>query len=126
MKKLVSFVVGIVIPAFIMAGGVANSAVAQGKAAKASVQPKVLLENAKVRVFEVSYKPGDANTGIATSRTRIVRVLKGATTEYTFADGKKEKHVRKTGEVFMSEAGPAYTNKNIGKTMYQIYVVELK
>lgn len=34
MKKLIRFVVGIVIPAFIMAGGVANSAVAQEKALK--------------------------------------------------------------------------------------------
>ena len=125
MKKLVGFVVSILVPAFIMAGGVANSAVAQGMAAKAMVKPKVLLENDKVRVFEGTYKPGDESAAAA-SGTRIVRVMKGGTIQRIFADGKKETLVRKTGQVYMLEPGPAYTFKNIGKTVFQTYVVQLK
>jgi negative regulator of sigma E activity len=126
MKKLISFVVGIVVPAFIMAGGMANSAVAQEKAAKASVKPKVLLENAKVRVYEVTYNPGDENTGVVSTSTRIIRPLKGGTLQLTYADGKKETVVRKAGEPYMLEPGPAYTTKNIGKTVVQLYIVQLK
>jgi hypothetical protein len=126
MKKLIRFVVGIVVPAFIMAGGMANSAVAQDKAAKASVKPTVLLENAKVRVYEVTYKPGDENTGVVSTATRIIRPLKGGTLQLTYADGKKETVVRKAGEPYMLEPGPAYTTKNIGKTVVQLYIVQLK
>jgi hypothetical protein len=126
MKTLTSFAVGIVVPAFIMAGGWANSAAAQDKAAKGAPVIKVLLDNAKVKVYDSTYKPGDVNTGIASTSTRIVRVLKGGTTEFTFADGKKETHVRTVGEVYMVSPGPAYTNKNIGKTDVQLYVVQLK
>jgi hypothetical protein len=57
MKKLVRFVVGIVVPAFIMGGGIVSSAVAQEKAAKAAAQQKELLDNAKVKVWEATIKP---------------------------------------------------------------------
>ena len=124
MKKLVSFFVGIVVPAFIMAGSVTNSAVAQGKTAKPTI--KVLLENDKVKVYETTYKPGDVNTGVATSATRIIRVMKGGTIERSYADGKKETLVLKTGEVNFYTRLPAYNVKNIGKTVLQTYVVQLK
>ena len=126
MKKFISIVVGIVVPAFIMAGGMAGSAVAQDKAAKGAPTQKVLVENAKVKVYEVTYKPGDTNTAIASTTTRIVRALTGGTTQWTYADGKKETKVRKAGDVWIAEPGPAYTNTNTGKTDVKIYVVQLK
>jgi quercetin dioxygenase-like cupin family protein len=126
MKKVIRFVVGMAIPAFIMAGGMASSAVAQEKAAKAAVTSKVLLENAKVRVNEVSLKPGDEIPVTVTSLNRVIRVLKGGTTQYTYADGKKETKVWKTGEVVWLEPGPTFSSKNIGKTEVQLYVVSLK
>ncbi len=126
MKKLIRFVVGIVIPAFIMAGGVASSAVAQEKAAKGTPTTKVLLDNAKVRVIEVTFKPGDTNTGIVSTSYRIVRALTAGTTQYAYADGKKETKVRKAGDVWIAEPGPAYTSTNVGKTVAKVYVVQLK
>ena len=126
MKKLIGFVVGLVVPAFIMARGVATSAMAQEKAAKGMVTTKVLLENAKVRVQEVTWKPGDVNTTVATSAYCIIARNEGGTTQWTHADGKKETKVRKTGEVYMLEPSPAYTVTNVGKTEFQLYVVVLK
>jgi hypothetical protein len=126
MKKLVSFLVGIVIPAFIITGGVANSAVAQEKAAKAMVKPKVLLENDKVRVYEVAFKPGAENTSVPSSSSRIVRALKGGTLQRTYSDGKKETVAWKAGQVRLNEPSQAYTAKNIGKTEILLYVVLLK
>jgi hypothetical protein len=46
--------------------------------------------------------------------------------ERTYADGKKEKVVWKTGDVRILEAGPAFTNVNVGKTDVQLYTVMLK
>ena len=126
MKKLIRFVVGMVVPAFIVAGGMASSAVAQEKAAQGASTMKVLMENDKVRAYEVTFKPGDVNAGIPSTATRVIHVLQGGTQEYSYADGKKETRVRKTGEVYMGDVGPAYTVKNIGKTVFQVYVVQVK
>ena len=86
----------------------------------------MLLENDKVRAFEFTQKPGQENTSIVSTKYRIVRALKGGTIERTYADGKKETVVFKTGEVKMNEPSPAYTSKNIGKTELHLYVVLLK
>jgi len=100
--------------------------VAQEKAAKATVKPKVLLENDKVRVYEVVQTPGAENSSIPSSSYRIVRALKGGTLQRSYADGKKETVVWKTGEVRWTAPSPAYTAKNIGKTDILLYVVQLK
>jgi hypothetical protein len=126
MKILIRFIAGIVIPAFIMAGGMVSSAVAQDKAAKGAPTMKVLLENAKVKVYEVTYKPGDTNTGVVSTATRVIRPLKGGTLLLTYADGKTQTVIRKVGEPYILEPGPAYTSKNVGKTDVQLYVVQLK
>jgi hypothetical protein len=126
MKKLIRLIVGLVVPALVIAGGMASSAVAQDKAEKGSTIIKGLLDNAKVRVFELTLKPGEEQATPVTSASRVVRVLKGGTIERTFSDGKKEKLTRKTGEVYMLDPGPTYTFKNTGKGVFQIYVVQLK
>jgi hypothetical protein len=126
MKNLTRFAVGIVVPAFIMAGGLASSTSAQEKATKGSAVVKVLLDNDKVRVVETTTKPGDTNTAVASSSIRIVRALKGGTLERTYADGKKEDIVWKAGEVRYLDKLPAYTIKNTGKTVVQTYTVQLK
>ena len=106
--------------------GMSGVASAQDKSAKNAPTQKVLAENDKLKVYEVTYKPGDTNTGVASSATRVVRALTSGTTQWTYADGKKETKVRKAGEVWVLGPGPAYTNTNIGKDVFQIYVVQLK
>jgi|SRR5882762_4274520 mannose-6-phosphate isomerase-like protein (cupin superfamily) len=126
MRTSIGFLISIVVPAFLIAGGMANSAVAQEKAAKATVKQNVIVENSRVRVYEVTYKPGAENTGVVASSARVVRALKGGTLQRIYADGKKENVVWKTGEARFIEPGPAYTTKNIGKTELRLYVVQLK
>lgn len=71
MKMPVRFVVGLLVPAAMFAV-VASSALAQDKAKDAKAAPtekatkgersvKTLVDNDKVRVQEVRYKPGDVN-----------------------------------------------------------------
>jgi hypothetical protein len=76
-------------------------------------------------VRERTFRPG-VEAKNPNSATRIIRVLKGGTLERNYADGKKETTVRKTGEVYMNEPGQAFTNKNVGKTDVQLYIVQLK
>jgi mannose-6-phosphate isomerase-like protein (cupin superfamily) len=127
MSKLARVVAGLLVSASMFATPAMAQDKAKGKTDKsASSAPKVLLENAKVRAQELTVKPGQVNDTAATTAYRVVRVLSGAKLERTYADGKKESIERKTGEVYMLEPGPAYTFKNVGKTVFRIYVVVLK
>ena len=124
MRTPAAALLGLLIPAFLAAGIAANPAVAQDKAS--TVKMKVLVDNDKVKAYEVTYAPGAENKGIASTTMRIVRGLKGGTLERTYADGKKELVRWKAGEVKQVNPGPAYTTKNIGKGELQLYVVQLK
>jgi hypothetical protein len=125
MKKTIGFTGVVAISAFFVALGAFNSAMAQDKAAHAPAI-KVLLENDKVRVTEATFKPGDENTAVSTAMPRVVRSIKGGTLQRTYADGKKETIVYKSGDVRYLEPGPGYSAKNIGHTVMVTYIVQLK
>ena len=127
MRRLVT--ASLAVLAFALSGSMVNSAMAQDKKAEkgaAKSTMKVVAENAKARAFEVTFAPGAENTAVPTSSVRVVRALKGGTLQRTYADGKKEKIVYKTGEVRINEASPAFTAKNIGKSEIKLYVVQVK
>ena len=126
MRRFAAVLAGLLVPAFLLAGAVVNSATAQQKAAKATATGKVLLESDKVRVYEVTYKPGAENTSVPSSSSRVVRALKGGTIQRIYSDGKKENVTYKAGQVRLNEPGPGYTAKNIGKTQIVLYVVQVK
>jgi hypothetical protein len=125
---------GLLIPAFVLAGFVAQPAMAQEKAKEAKKEAKAekgkatvkeLFENDKVRVTEITFKPGDEGPNIARP-FRVNRALKGGTIQRTYADGKTEKVVWKTGEVRGVGPDPVFTPKNIGKTDVVLYIVQPK
>ncbi len=128
MRRLVAVSLGVL--AFVLSGLMVNAALAQDKAKADKGAPKVAIkvitENDKVRVYEVTYVPGAENTAVASSTMRVVRGLKGGTLERRYADGKKENVVYKTGDVRINEVSPAYTAKNIGKSEVRLYVVLIK
>ena len=97
------------------------------RAEKGMAKVTTLLDNDKVKVIEVTYKPGDENKAVATSAYRVLRALKGGTITRTYADGKTEKLEYKTGEVkFLEPLKTGYTARNTGKSDIQFYVVQLK
>jgi quercetin dioxygenase-like cupin family protein len=85
----------------------------------------VRLENSAVRVYEARIPAGAEGANIPRPY-RIARALQGATIQRTYADGKTETTVWKTGEV--KELGPdrQFKPKNIGKTDFLLYVVDIK
>lgn len=131
MKQLARVFMGTLFVAFMLAGATANPAMAQekAKAEKGKSTQTVLLENDKVKVSEVRFKPGDENSNVPRTG-RVVRALKGGTLMRTYPDGKTEKIEWKTGQVRFNEpvagSGPQYTAKNVGKSEILLYIVEPK
>ncbi len=110
-----------------LAGMVAGPTLAQekAKAAKSEAIVKMFVDNDKVRVFEIRFKPGDESANVARP-ARVLRVLKGGTLLRTFADGKSDKRTYKTGEVVFEEAAQSFVPKNVGKSELIFYVVFVK
>ena len=127
MNKSARFFMGLLVPAFMLAGVTAHSAMAQdkAKAEKGKATLTVLAENEKVRVYQVQLKPGDVSPSIARP-FRVVRALKGGTLSRTYADGKTEKREYKAGQVSLQGPDAPFSGKNIGKTEVVLYVVQLK
>ena len=113
----------------VLSGLLPNAALAQDKKMEKEAKKvaiKVITENDKVRVTEVTFAPGAQNTTIATSTMRVVRAVKGGTIERTYADGKKERVTYKEGETRINMPGPQFNSVNVGKNTIQLYVVQLK
>jgi hypothetical protein len=131
MKRAAHFFRGFLVLAFMLAGVILMPAMGQEKAKAVKAEKgkpvmTVLAENDKVRVWELLYRPGDENTAPPATATRVIRVLKGGTQIWTYADGKTQKNVYKTGEVRIVGPGPQFTSKNVGKSEILLYVVMLK
>lgn len=124
--------------ACLLAAVVANPVLAQDKAKPAAAAPatpakaaikddrerKVFVDNEKVLVSEVRYKPGAAS-GMVERGNRVVRALTEGTLEKTFPDGKKETVTWKAGQVKFSPK-ETYSQKNVGKTELVLFVTTLK
>ena len=84
-----------------------------------------ILVNDKVRVVEVTMKPGSESDSMELP-VRVTRALKGGTLTRTFPGGKSEKVKFKNGEVRFGEAVPTHSVKNSGSTTIHLYSVFLK
>lgn len=98
--------------------------------AKAKAEPErepviVLFDNDKVRVQEITFKPGAQGPNVARP-FRVIRVLAGGTMQRIYPDGKTENVVYKTGEVKVYEADKPFVPVNVGKSDIVLYVVALK
>lgn len=122
MTKLTGFILWLILTALTASQGLAEE---RAKTRPTWTPTKVLFENDRVRVQEVTFRPGDQ--GPKVSRPfRIIRVLEGGTMQRTYANGRTETVVYKTGEVKVYEADKPYVPRNIGKSYITFYVVALK
>ncbi|MGQ0522907.1 MAG: hypothetical protein ACT4P8_04505 [Betaproteobacteria bacterium] len=137
MKTSSRLLAALFVPAVIFAATAAIPSMAQDKPKDTKAAPaakaekgkpvvKVFHDDDSVRVFEVTFKPGDVGS-TGPRPLRIVRPLKSGTLEYTFADGSKEKVEFKAGDVKVLQAqNKPYMPKNIGKSDLVLYIVYVK
>ncbi len=138
MKKLNRLLTGFVVPAFLLAGLAIGPVMAQDKGKDAKPAPAakdekgkatttVLIDNDKVNVVEVRYRPGDTAADDRTSY-RVNRTIQGGTLQRIYPDGKTETIDLKTGTTRYIEPskGGNYTTKNIGKNDIVSLVIRLK
>jgi len=126
------FLAGTLIATFVLAVMAATPAIGQEKAKAAKAEKgkaitTLVVENEKVRVQEVRFRPGDVNEAVPSSSMRVVHALKGGTLVRTYADGKTDKVEWKTGQTRINPpSAQAYTAKYNGKKELVLYVVVLK
>lgn len=85
---------------------------------------KMVMENDRVRVFEVRFKPGQ-ETVMHGHPDHVVYVLADYTLDLTLPDGSRQEVPLKTGQALWIGAGP-HAAKNIGTTEGRAVVIELK
>lgn len=122
MKISARYFIGLLASVFMLAGVLASPALAENGNATA----KVLFNNDKVRVLEVTYKPG-AEGKSRKRGFRVMRALTSGTLQRTYADGKTEMVGWKAGEVKVFEADKApFATKNVGTSELVLYAVAPK
>ena len=84
-----------------------------------------ILENGRVRVVEVTMKPGSESDSMELP-VRVTRAIKGGTLTRIWPGGKKEKVTFKTGEVRFGEAVSSHVIKNSGRGTVHLFSVFLK
>jgi quercetin dioxygenase-like cupin family protein len=110
--------------ASLVLAGLSCATLAQDMVAVAGKQAKVLVDNDKVRVIEITVPPG-GTTGMHSHGNNLVVWITPSDGEQTMGDGTKKPIHRKPGDVVYS--GPVvHATVNQGKTTTTAIVIELK
>jgi mannose-6-phosphate isomerase-like protein (cupin superfamily) len=97
-----------------------------GNAVRKGESPvRILFDDERVRVQEITFRPGAQGPGTARP-FRIMRVLKGGTMQRTYPDGRTETIEYKTGELRVVGPDRPFVPKNVGNSDIVFYVVALK
>jgi mannose-6-phosphate isomerase-like protein (cupin superfamily) len=114
-RHLPGFIVGLIL-------GGAVTAVGSGQAQSSA---KVVLENARVRVRDVTFPPG--LTGMHTHELPHVGVvIQGGTLVFKYADGTSETAKLEAGSVGFRDANVTHAPTNPGTAPVRVIEVELK
>ena len=130
-KQFANFSAGVVVGSVfatvaLVSAGVATGASNLGQAAaKAQSTAKVILENDRVRVRDVTFPPGD--TPMHTHELPHVGVvIQGGTLVFKYPDGKSETAKLELGGAGYREANVTHQPVNTGTSPVRVIEVELK
>jgi mannose-6-phosphate isomerase-like protein (cupin superfamily) len=124
------FVTGFLVGAALAAAALVGVPVAAGRAGAAAQgggksTAKVVLENARVRVRDVTFPPGV--TGMHThDLAHVGVVIQGGTLVFKYPDGKQETAKLEVGGVGFRDANVTHEPVNTGTTPVRVIEVELK
>jgi len=85
---------------------------------------KLVLENDRIRVLDVKFKPGEKAV-MHRHPDHVVYVLTDGTLKLSLPDGTSQQFQLKAGQAMWIGAGP-HATENVGKTEAHNLVVELK
>jgi beta-alanine degradation protein BauB len=85
---------------------------------------KMVMQNDRVRVFEVRFQPGQ-KTVVHGHPDHVAYVLADLTLSLTFPDGKSQEVPLRAGQAIWIGAGP-HAAQNIGATEGRAVVIELR
>ncbi len=85
---------------------------------------KLILENDRMRVFDVKFKPGE-KAAMHRHPDHLVYVLADGTLKLSLPDNSSQQFQLRAGQAVWIEAGP-HAAENVGKTEAHSLVVELK
>ena len=129
-RQLAGFTVGLAVGsllatvAIVSAGITTNASQSQG-AAKGQSGAKVILENNRVRVRDVTFPPGE--TPMHTHELPHVGVvIQGGTLVFKYPDGKSETAKLEAGGAGFREANVSHQPVNTGTSAVRVIEVELK
>ena len=86
----------------------------------------VILENAKVRVVDVAFAPGDVETEHTHPFDLVVVALTPGGIESTAPDGTKQRLVPKPGDVHFFPKGSTHTSRNLGEDPVRLRAIFVK
>jgi len=109
---------------FALATAGAGVVMAQDLAVVAPQNTKVLIDNAQVRVMEVSVKPG-GKLPMHSHPGSVVYFVTGGKGKTTMADGKVTDMEHKAGDAVWNEP-VTHSNENTGTTAVKVILVEVK
>lgn len=128
-EHLASFAVGIsvgvVATALFFAGTPRVQAIDNAPQTAAANSSKVVLENARVRVKDVTFAPGTSPMHTH-DLAHVGVVIQGGTLVFKYPDGKSETAKLDAGGVGYRDAGVSHEPTNPGKTPVRVIEVELK
>lgn len=123
-KQLSGFAAGLVAGAALATGALVSGSSAAGQATAKSTS-KVVLENDRVRVKDVTFPPGV--TGMHThDLPHVGVVIQGGTLIFRYPDGKSETAKLEAGGAGFREANVSHEPVNPGKEPVRVIEVELK
>jgi quercetin dioxygenase-like cupin family protein len=104
----------------------ALGATALPRQAAPAVSRKVVLENDRVNVVEITVEPGGVIPRHRHERDAVIVTLEGEKLEEILPDGNRNVRELKPGGASWRAKGHEHEERNTGKTRIRVYIIELK
>ena len=130
-RQIAGFIGGVVAGAAIatavfVAGPLSASSAMEQAGAKAASNSKVVFENARVRVKDVTFAPGTTTAMHTHDLAHVGVIIQGGTLTFKSPDGKTETMKLEAGGAGYRDANVSHEPTNPGKTPVRVIEVELK
>ncbi len=118
------YIIGVMLVTLVL-GFSANTVMAEDPVMAESANPKVLLDNDRVRVFETNRPPGTV-VPMHTHPPYLAYIISTFSAKFTSADGKVKEKTLPAGKLLWSPNGKTHALEITGTNNQRVIAVELK